>query len=144
MAKSRNWTAAGYLVGFLCLAGGCGGSQSPTPENPMEGVALGEIAEAYRAYSVLKNSPPTKLADLEPMTDLSPIGIEALKSGEIMLNYGAKLPDFAEEGGQSIAPEILAYQKKVPTEGGYILQLDRRIKKMTADEFKAAPKAGKS
>lgn len=57
---------------------------------------------------------------------------------------GATLPDTKEEPGQSTAPEILAYGKEVPESGGYVLLLDRTVKKMTAEEFRAAPKAGKA
>jgi hypothetical protein len=66
-----------------------------------------------------------------------------LKQGEIVVQWGAKLPDTGEEPGKVSAPEILAYQKIAPEQGGYVLLLDRTIKKMTADQFKVAPKAGK-
>ena len=39
--------------------------------------------------------------------------------------------------------EVLAYEKQVPDSGGNVLMLDRSVKKMTADEFKSAKKAGK-
>ncbi len=41
------------------------------------------------------------------------------------------------------ADAVLAYRKTVPEQGGQVLMQDGwTIKSMTADEFKAAPKAG--
>ena len=39
--------------------------------------------------------------------------------------------------------EVVAYEKDVPASGGYVLLTSGQVKKMTADEFQAAPKAGK-
>ena len=38
--------------------------------------------------------------------------------------------------------EVLAYWKTVPEKGGPVLMLDRRLRRMTAEEFKAARLAG--
>ena len=38
---------------------------------------------------------------------------------------------------------VVAYEKQVPTDGGYVLLSAGSVKKMTAEEFAAAPKAGK-
>jgi hypothetical protein len=38
---------------------------------------------------------------------------------------------------------VVAYQKGVPTDGGFVLLSAGTVKKMTADEFSTAPKAGK-
>ena len=40
--------------------------------------------------------------------------------------------------------EVLAYEKKVPDSGGLVLMLDRTIKEMSREEFKAAKMAGDS
>ncbi len=142
ISPKRWWPILG--ASLVCLAAGCGGaSRSPTPDDPMEGVVLTEVGEAYRAYTLFKGAPPSQLADFDKLKNLSPTGIAAIKRGEVIVLWGAKLPDTGEEPGPTTAPEVLAYQKRVPDQGGYVLQLDRRIRKMTADEFKAAPKAGK-
>jgi hypothetical protein len=44
--------------------------------------------------------------------------------------------------GKGSGDIVLAYEKKVPQEGGKVLMLNRTIKTMTADAFKSAPKAG--
>jgi hypothetical protein len=38
---------------------------------------------------------------------------------------------------------VVAYEKKVPTEGGHVLLQDGTVKQMTAAEFQSAPKAKK-
>ncbi len=144
MPRFKSRPSAMFVVGLACLAAGCGGASRPiTPENPIEGIVLEQVAEAYRSYCLFQGGPPSQLADLEKLKKANPAGIDALKKGDITLFWGAKLPDTGEEPGSVAAPEILAYQKQVPEQGGYVLQLDRRIRKVTAEEFKAAPKAGK-
>ena len=144
MTHSLKDRARSVLIVLAGLSSGCGGApSSSTPDRPMDGIILNEVAEAYRFYSVQKGKPPSKLADIEKLDGLSPSGIEALKRGEVVVEWGAKLPDLGEEPGKATAPEVLAYQKQVPEKGGYILQLDRNIKKMSAEEFKTAKRAGK-
>ena len=56
--------------------------------------------------------------------------------------WGAKLNDLTEEGTNDSPDEVLAYLKDVPEKGGLVLMKNRKIKSMTPEEFKAAPKAG--
>ena len=59
-------------------------------------------------------------------------------SGDLIVQWGAPLSPEGEA-----AEAILAYVKTVPEQGGNVLMQDgKTIKKMTADEFKTAPKAG--
>ena len=128
---------------LLLLAAGCGGSnRTITPDEGREGV-LTQVGSMYLACQVSKNAPPQKLADLNSVRAVSGNAYEAVRSGEIVLRYGAKLPDTKEEPGGSPSDEILAYEKQVPESGGKVLLLNRTVKTMTADEFKAAKKAGK-
>ena len=53
-----------------------------------------------------------------------------------------ELTELGEEPGSVTSDKILAYEKDVPTKGGKVLTLDRRIKTLTAEEFTSAPKAG--
>jgi hypothetical protein len=140
---------SGRLVGVMILGlsvlstPGCGGGpgSAPAASDAQETNALAELAEAYRAYSIAKKQPPGNLADLTSVESLGGNGVAAVKAGEILVRWGAKLPDTGEEPGRVSSPEVLAYGKQVPERGGYVLLLDRTVKKMTADEFKAAPKA---
>ena len=45
--------------------------------------------------------------------------------------------------GLTAANTILAYEKDAPTKGGLCLFGDASVRKLTAEEFKQAPKAGK-
>jgi hypothetical protein len=138
--RSRRW----FLVGLLGAAvAGCGGGTAPTEGTggAMESVALNELAEAYRAYSIAKKGPPRKVADLASLEAIGANGVVAARQGEIIVQWGAELPDLGEEPGKVISPDVLAYWKTVPEQGGYVLMLDRTVKNMTAAEFQSAPKA---
>jgi hypothetical protein len=135
-----------YVLLILCLGlpSGCGGPPSGTgsPEE-LDQTTMNDVAELYRVYQADKQKPPAKLADFAPLQKMSPNGYNALKSGVIIARYGATMPDTDEGPSKTTSDEVLAYQKQVPESGGQVLLLDRRIKKMTPEEFKAAPKAGK-
>jgi hypothetical protein len=63
--------------------------------------------------------------------------VEQLKSGELVVQRGAPI---SPQGEATSA--VLAYPRTAPEQGGLVLLQDGwTIKKMTADEFKAAPKA---
>lgn len=127
---------------LLGLTAGCGGGSTPTgPGSPEDSVMLQNFAEEYRMYSISMKHPPRKADDIKVMKTLALSTVEAIDKGDLIVQWGSTLPDLKEEPGQSTAPEILAYGKEVPEEGGYVLHLDRTVTKMTPDEFKAAPKA---
>jgi hypothetical protein len=135
-----------YVLLILCLglASGCGSPPSGTGSTEELGqTALSDVAELYRIYQTDKKKPPEKLADFAPLQKMSPNGFLALQDRTIIVRYGATMPDTDEGPAKTSSDEILAYQKQVPESGGQVLLLDRRIKKMTPDEFKAAKKAGK-
>ncbi len=88
-------------------------------------------------------APAKALKDLAAFGNATPSGFEAIRKGDVLVRYGATLPDTAEEPTSPASDEILAYAKDVPQQGGPVLTLDRRIRTMTADEFKAAKLAGK-
>jgi hypothetical protein len=88
--------------------------------------------------------PPAKTADFKAMERMSPIGLNAVRSGAVVVRFGAELPDVGEEPGKGSGDEVLAYEKEVPTSGGHVLMLNRTIKSMSADEFKSARLAGTS
>ena len=72
----------------------------------------------------------------------SPAAYGAIRSGEVVLRWQATLPDTDLEPSSPTSDEVLAYWKTVPEKGGPVLMLDRRLRRMTADEFKAARLAG--
>jgi hypothetical protein len=120
---------------------GCSSSSKPnTQENA--GAApnqLLEVAGLLRDYSTTYNRGPAKAADLAPFESTYPFGYQAVKSGQIEVVWSATVA--GEGGGGSDA--IVAYEKKVPAEGGYVLLESGKVKEMKPAEFQSAPKAGK-
>jgi hypothetical protein len=54
--------------------------------------------------------------------------------------WGATMAGEGDGGG---AAEIVAYEKAAPTDGGAVLYQNGQVKKLSAAEFAAAPKAAK-
>ncbi len=134
-----------YPLWICCLglvASGCGGSNRPITKEDMLTTSLNDVGDIYRSYFVMNKKPPKTLKDLASLERMSPAGVVAVRSGEVVVRFGASLPDTDPEPGKSTSEEILAYEKEVPEKGGKVLMLDRTIRTVTADEFKAMPKAG--
>ena len=73
----------------------------------------------------------------------TPSADDSVRSGSIVVQYRTPY-DTSEEPTSANSDEVLAYPKNVPQNGGQVLMHDRRIKTMTADEFRAASLAGSS
>lgn len=134
------------LLAALCaasLAAGCGGSSRPLTPTEGQEVTLAQVGELYRNYQMTKKAPPQKPEDFVPLRQVAGAGLDAVLSKAVIVRYGATLPDDKEEPGQSPSDEVLAYYADVPQSGGKVLLLNRTVKTMTADEFKAAKLAGK-
>ena len=130
------WEAcAGVLLLFVAVAG-CGASPS-TPEEGekiYDNAKMEEVAELYRGFVFEFKKPPTKVADLARFEMGFPNGYRQIKTGEILVFWGIPLSDDA-------ADKILAYEKKVPDEGGLALMQDgKTVRPITSEEFKAAPR----
>jgi hypothetical protein len=85
---------------------------------------------------------PTKLADLSRVKSLYTRGYDAVKSGQVVVLWGAN----SVKGEGAIAQgggEVIAYEKDAPTSGGFVLLSSGEVKQMSASEFQGAPKAGK-
>jgi hypothetical protein len=134
-----------HLAWICCLglaAVGCGGSSRPVTKEDMLETSLNDVGNIYRAFVVAHQKPPKSLKDLAMLERASPAGVVAVRSGNVVVRYGAELPDTDPEPGKSSSDQVLAYEKQVPENGGKVLMLDRTVRTMTAEEFQAAPKAG--
>ena len=144
----RRWTWLGLAALASCLGFvGCGGSSAPDPSRNKElseTQALNEVGELYRLFTISKKKPPEKLADLALAEQMGPMGLNALRTGDVIVRLGAQLPDTKEEPEQSSSDEVLAWYKYVPAEGGPVLMLNRKLTTMSAEDFKSAKKAGTS
>jgi len=131
-------TRRAVLWGSLGLIlAGCGGAPEVKPMPPDE-TGLKQFAELYRNYTRKNKRGPRSLKELNVRGQGYPGAVEMLKSGQLVVQWGAPL---TPEGEATEA--VLAYVKTVPEQGGQVLMQDgRTVKTMTADEFKAASKAG--
>jgi len=129
------------LLGPALVAFGCDGPSGgpPSPDRGEE-LRLEQVAETLRDFQLSKGKPPKSLKELRANPGASG-GADLVASGAVVVNYGVPLPDTNEEPGGSPNEDVLAYGKDVPAKGGPVLLLNRTVRRMTADEFKAAPQA---
>lgn len=139
-AVSPRW----MLLGLVCFAAvGCGGAQGPLPENEVMNDNLKAVGSLYRTYQSLQQKPPTKVAELKTYQEMAPAAFEAVRNGSIEVVWGTKLTDLNEDSSKDSADEVLAYEKKTPSEGGAVLMKNREVRQMTVDEFKSKSKPPK-
>src|SRR5262245_14986095 len=122
------------VVVVVGLATGCGGPNAANVGSDGR-TALTELGQMLKDLSSEGRKPPARAAELESVEPMIPIAGPAIRSGDLVYLWGAAYTS----GGT----QVVAYEKKVATEGGYVLLQDGTVRQMTADEFKAAPKAGK-
>jgi hypothetical protein len=126
----------GLLLGSA--AGGCGGAGNTTALDSTGKQMLEEIGEMLKTVQADRTRPPARVAELGSVEPMLPVSAQALRSGEIVYFWGAGLST-----GPNASSTVIAHEKKVPSEGGWALMQDGTVKQMTAEEFKAAPQAGK-
>ena len=126
------------LCGALLAVAGCGGGGSSVPASGPElfyHTAMHEAGDLYRNVILDTQKPPTRVADFAKYENGFPSGYREVKEGNIVVLWGAPLVE-------SNSTTVLAYEKAAPESGGHVVMQDTRtVKKMTAEEFKAAPKA---
>lgn len=115
---------------------GCGPSQVANSPEVYDFGTFEEVAGLYRSATGIKKKPPASLADLARSRDMFLNGYRAIEKGDIIVIWGVTTT--AED---SPSDEVLAYKSDVPTNGGPVLMKNLTMKKMSADEFKNAPKA---
>ena len=83
---------------------------------------------------------PGSAADLSRYQTMYPRAYQPVRSGDVVVLWGTPLKGESEVGQDEV---VLAYEKGVPNDGGYVLLSAGTVNKMTAAEFTAAPKAAK-
>lgn len=124
-----------FAAGLVLFAAGCG---SPEPSKgsgtPSGKEGLADLGELLKEFGEQKKRPPAKTADIEPVEPLHQAAYVGLVRGDIVYVWGAPL-----SGGS----DVIAYEKQAESAGGWVLLQDGTVKEMTADEFRAAPRAKK-
>jgi hypothetical protein len=122
------------FVAVPVLAVGCKGQPPIDPEIQLQKSELSEIHDIYKQYLKNYGRPPKQLSDLDKLPSLkaSPGGLQAFQKGQYIVVWGV---DIDKEAGM-----VLAYEKDAPKQGGVVLLADGSVRKMSAEEFKAAPK----
>ncbi|MBP3954019.1 hypothetical protein J8F10_01735 [Gemmata sp. G18] len=128
-----------FFLGTLALAG-CSSSQSQsTSQSPGTDAVLHEVGGLIQMCSGETGKGPKKAADLAKYQNGYPLGFQAVQSGEVVVVWGAKI---GGEGEAASGPaHVIAYEKKTPTEGGWVLFQNATTKQMSAGDFASAPKA---
>lgn len=125
------------------LLGLVGCTPQPKKSEPdPRGYEMFLIGRAYNRYCLERGQPPKRLEDLRDALSETPAGRTAydrLILGEIIFFYGVSFTDMQRQAGASAT--ILAYERQVPKEGGWVLMGDTGVKKVTAAEFAEASKA---
>jgi hypothetical protein len=140
------YLAAFGLALIVTAVTGCNEAPPSVATNVDESQAelkLMDVGELYRQYTFDKKKSPASVSDLAYLDAIAPMGLMALRSGEVVARSGVVIQS-VEEGPATKDPadEVLAYAKEVPTSGGLVLMHNRTVRRMTADEFKAAKMAG--
>ena len=123
---------------------GCGGEKAPLSTAEINDRSIKQVGQIYANFTKDAHKPPVGVKDFKRYAQMAPGAYNAVNSGDVDVIWGVKLEDLSEEGSKDSADEVLAYEKQVPKEGGLVLMKNRTVRKMTADEFKAAPKAAGS
>src|SRR5262249_51689615 len=99
---------------------------------------LREIGLAYHSYVAEVKKPPSDPLDIA--VKLTPPTSRKLGEAKYIVIPGIQPAEYpADARGNT----ILAYQRDVPSMGGWILMVDGTVRKVSTEEFKKLPQAGK-
>lgn len=124
----------------LALAAGCADANRAAKDEALVR-PVRDVGELYRMATIERKKPPAAPVDFRPFQDAAPEAYRAVVDGDVVVVWGAALSDLAPDESKDSPDEVLAYEKKVPSEGGTVLMKNRTARHMTADEFRIAPKA---
>jgi hypothetical protein len=131
----RPWFAALLTPVLLAAQGGCSKSAPSAATSPR----VTRLEQIFQMSVMRKkgSQPRAKgIEDFKVAQQSYPEGYQALHSGECVFAWSTYANPPAD-----LSAAVLAYEKAVPKQGGYVVMLDGKVKEMTAEEFKAvAPK----
>lgn len=126
------------LVLALAPLAGCGRSGADVaPRN--QGDNLQEVANMLRDFQSVANRGPNNLSELAQFQNDYAFGHAQVKAGDLVVVWGARMG--GEGGGGSAG--VIAYEKKTPTSGGWVLLANGTVKELSAADFGTTAKASK-
>jgi hypothetical protein len=132
MSLIKTTSTLSRFVFLAVLAAGCG--QSSNNIEPQER-DLSEIFEVYQTYmKAHKQQPPEKLSDFKNFKRINAAALRSLEEGKYVIVWGVKDRD---------AGTVLAYEKDAPTNGGWAVMADGKVKRLDAQAFENVPKPQK-
>jgi hypothetical protein len=120
------------LAAGLCLLAGC--SSRPRGQAAPELTVLQDVNGLLHSAAGA-GRPPANLADLARYESMYPQAYAKVKSGDVVVLWRTPLQGEGESGKGEV---VVAYEKGVPTDGGYVLLSAGTVKKMSASEFASA------
>jgi hypothetical protein len=109
----------------------------PGVKAKIDAIKLQQLALCYLSAADANGRPPANVDELGIKRD-DPQMYQAIVDGHIIVYWKASITN-APQGPSNT---ILAYDADVPTKGGAVAMLDATARRMTAEEFKTAAKAG--
>src|SRR5262245_1744006 len=92
----------------LLLSAGWSGRKSGSSEGPGSSDELREVGQLIASHTAERGRGPKKLADLAKYEAGGPLGYEAIRSGKIIVLWGATM---AGEGEGASATAVVAHEK---------------------------------
>ncbi len=120
---------------FLAAIGtaGCSSNHGGNTATTQEETALSEVGDMIRSVIGSAGRPPNSVADFGKLSSMYSNGYKAVKSGDIVVVWGAKVAGEGSSGGTD--DSIVAYEKNAPTSGGFVLLASGKVTKLTAAEI---------
>jgi hypothetical protein len=107
---------------------------APASEFKVSGDEMKEIGVAYKKYCDAAGQPPAKAEQLSPYLDNNKRLVDALKDKDIVFFYNVPMNKVGLPAGASHT--VLAYEKKTPTKGGWVVVFDGTVSQLSVEEFK--------
>jgi len=131
----------GFALAAIAFVGvaGCGEPARQTvPADKVAQIQLEDVYGLYKTHVEKLKRPPSKLEQLYAWEPAYVNGYAAVNEGKVVVVWGVPVPP-----APGTAPTILAYEKDVPSDGGFVLFQDGAVRHLTSAEFQLAPQAGR-
>ena len=128
---------------LFALAPGCGSSpEKAAAETSSEAQGLKQLGVMYKIVTERLKRPPKDIGELRSAESQVPGGFSGIGESNVAIYFGVALPEPDAESAAGASETILAYDRMAPRQGGYALFLDGSVRRLSAEEFNAAKKAG--